>query len=103
EAGCTTLVVSYRNDPGAPKAPDGRYHLGDREWYDVEAAIAYAQQHGARRITLVGWSMGGGIVLQTLRRSPLAGVVDRVVLDSPAIEWRAVIRRLLDARRVPAF
>ncbi len=102
-AGLTTLIVSYRNDRGAPAAPDGKYHLGDREWYDVEAAIAYARAAGAMRITLMGWSMGGGIVLQTLRRSPLAGLVDRVVLDSPAVDWRAVIRLILDRRGVPAF
>lgn len=103
EAGLTTLIVSYRNDPGAPKAPDGKYHLGDREWYDVEAAIAYALASGATRITLMGWSMGGGTVLQTLRRSPLASTVHRVILDSAAIEWRAIIRRILEDRGVPAF
>lgn len=101
-AGMTTLIVSYRNDPGAPRSPDGKYHLGDREWYDVEAAIAYALSHGATRITLVGWSMGGATVLQTLRRSPLATAVHRVILDSPAIDWRGVIRHILTARGIPA-
>ena len=101
EAGLTTLIISYRNDPGAPAAPDGRYHLGDREWADVEAAIAYALAHGATRVTLMGWSMGGGIVLQTLRRSSLAGAVHRAILDSPAVDWRAVIARILERRRIP--
>lgn len=102
EAGLSCLIVSYRNDPGAPASPDGRYHLGEREWYDVEAAIAFAIAHGAKRITLCGWSMGGGIVMQLLRRSPLAAAVTRVLLDSPALDWREVIRLLLERRRIPA-
>lgn len=87
----SSLVITYRNDVGAPDAPDGKYHLGATEWLDVEAAIRYAIERGAERIVLAGWSMGGGTVLQTLLRSPLASHVDRVILDSPALDWSAIL------------
>ena len=68
DAGWTSLVTAYRNDRDAPRGPDGRYNLGLSEWRDVEAAMGYAVSHGARRILLLGWSMGGAIVLQALDR-----------------------------------
>jgi alpha-beta hydrolase superfamily lysophospholipase len=86
-AGYTSLLVSYRNDEGAPASLDGRYGLGDTEWRDVESAIRYAVDHGATDVVLMGWSMGGATVLQTITRSKLAGVIRGIVLDSPVIDW----------------
>ncbi|MGA0566026.1 alpha/beta hydrolase family protein [Rathayibacter sp. KR2-224] len=91
EKGYTSLVASYRNDGDAPASSDGRYALGSTEWRDVDAAIAYALRNGARRIVLVGWSMGGAIVLQTAVRSPRADAVCGVVLDSPVIDWKETL------------
>lgn len=87
DAGYTSLLISYRNDFEAPSSEDGRYSLGDTEWKDVEAAIAFAIEHGAKSVVLMGWSMGGATVLQAVSRSPLADVVKGVVLDSPVIDW----------------
>ena len=64
--GMTSLLISYRNDGDAPDAADARYGLGTTEWEDVEAAIRYALDHGARDVVLFGWSMGGAVVLQTV-------------------------------------
>lgn len=86
-AGYTALLISYRNDGDAPASSDGRYGLGDTEWHDVEAALRYAVDHGATDIVLMGWSMGGATVLQTVTRSSLAPVVRGIVLDSPVIDW----------------
>jgi len=91
-SGRSTLVVSYRNDPGAPPDPHGRYGLGLREWEDVEAAMRFALERGAKRFVLGGWSMGGATVLQLAQRSELARLVDGMLLDSPAVDWRAVLR-----------
>lgn len=99
--GYTCLVPMYRNDDGAPASIDGRYNLGLSEWRDVEAAIRYAVLHGARDIALVGWSMGAGIVLQTLDCSPMAGWVDKVVLDGPVIDWGDVISHQADVHKLP--
>lgn len=90
--GWTSVVTAYRNDRDAPRGPDGRYNLGLSEWRDVEAAMGYAVSHGARRIILLGWSMGGAIVLQTLDHSPLAEYVVGVVLNSAVIDWGVVLR-----------
>jgi len=52
---------------------------------------------------LVGWSMGGAIVLQTLSRSPLAAeLVTKVVLDAPVVDWGDVIRHHVRLGRIPA-
>ncbi|NNG39923.1 alpha/beta fold hydrolase [Flexivirga sp. ID2601S] len=88
--GINCLIPSYRNDIGAPASRDGRYHLGLSEWEDVEAALLYAVERGAREVQLFGWSMGGAVVLQLLDRSWLADVVTRVVLDAPVVSWPAV-------------
>jgi pimeloyl-ACP methyl ester carboxylesterase len=101
-AGWTSLVAAYRNDRDAPRGPDGRYNLGLSEWRDVEAAMAYAVSHGARRIVLFGWSMGGAVVLQALDRSPLADRVAGVVLDSAVVDWGVVLRHHGRLRRLPS-
>ncbi len=87
EAGYNSLLISYRNDGEAPASEDRRYSLGDVEWLDVEAAMLYALDHGATKIVLMGWSMGGATVLQAATRSRLASVVDGIVLDSPVVNW----------------
>lgn len=101
DAGWTSLVTAYRNDRDAPRGPDGRYNLGLSEWRDVEAAMGYAVSHGARRILLFGWSMGGAIVLQALDRSTLSEYVVGVVLDSPVIDWGVVLRHHGRLHKVP--
>jgi alpha-beta hydrolase superfamily lysophospholipase len=86
-ANWTTLIVSYRNDGDAPRSDDHRYALGDSEWLDVQAAMHYAIEHGARDIVLLGYSMGGATVLQAVTRSTLADRVRGVILDSPVVDW----------------
>lgn len=102
EAGYTSLLVSYRNDGDAPRSLDGRYALGDSEWHDVDAAVRYAIAQGATDIVLMGWSMGGAIVLQEVTRSEHVGIVRGVVLDSPVIDWVTALRHQGDLRRLPA-
>ncbi|MFN8077371.1 MAG: alpha/beta fold hydrolase [Kineosporiaceae bacterium] len=100
--GLTSLVVSYRNDAGAPRSPRGRYRLGDAEWVDVEAAIVHALEAGARDVVLLGWSMGAAIALQTVARSWLAPRIRALVLDAPVVDWRDVLVHQARVHGVPA-
>jgi alpha-beta hydrolase superfamily lysophospholipase len=101
EQGYSSLLISYRNDGDAPPSEDGRYSLGDTEWLDVEAAVRFALDAGARELVLMGWSMGGAIVLQTVTRSRLAHAVRGVVLESPVVEWRTALDFQAKALRLP--
>ncbi|MGV2983748.1 alpha/beta hydrolase family protein [Microbacterium sp. AGC85] len=90
--GMPNLVVSYRNDGEAPRSKGGSYALGASEWRDVDAAISYALRHGATRVLLMGWSMGGAIALQTAVSSAHREAIAGLVLDSPVVDWRGVLR-----------
>ena len=99
----TGLCVSYRNDPAGPADPDGIYRQGDREWEDVEAALRLALDHGATDVVLVGYSMGGQITANLLRRSAVADEVDAVIWDSPLLDWGPVIAAGAQDRGVPGW
>jgi len=90
--GLPNLVVSYRNDGEAPRSKGGSYALGASEWRDVDAAISYALRHGATRVLLMGWSMGGAIALQTAVSSAHREAIAGLVLESPVVDWRTVLR-----------
>jgi len=102
DAGHPTLTITYRNDVGAPPSPDRRYHLGDTEWEDLAAAVRFARSHGARRVSLFGWSMGAAIIGAFLDRSADAAAIAAVVWDAPLVDWRATLRRQARNRRLPA-
>ncbi|MFK0401084.1 alpha/beta hydrolase [Microbacterium sp. NPDC090225] len=91
-AGLPNLVVSYRNDGEAPRSRGGAYALGAAEWRDVDAAIAYALRHGAERVILMGWSMGGAVSLQTAVNSGNRDRIAGLILESPVVDWRTVLR-----------
>jgi uncharacterized protein len=102
-AGVPALLVTYREDVGAPSSPDGLHHMGLTEWRDLEAAARYALAHGAQRLVLVGASMGGAIVSQFMEHSPLAGRVAGLVLDAPALSWKAVLSFNASEMGLPSF
>ncbi len=99
--GMTSLVVSYRNDGQAPGSADGRYSLGQNEWRDVEAALAYAVDHGAQRIFLFGWSLGGSIALQAAARSKYRHQIVGLVLDAPVFDWTSTLLANARAAKLP--
>lgn len=103
DRGFTSLLISYRNDGVAPRSDDGLYALGDIEWLDVEAAVQYAVDNGAREIVLMGWSMGGATVLQTVSRSNLASFITGLILESPVVDWITALDHQAGALRVPRF
>ncbi|MEZ3161007.1 alpha/beta fold hydrolase [Microbacterium sp. BWT-B31] len=100
--GITSLVVSYRNDGEAPRSRTGTYALGATEWRDVDAAVGFARRHGAKRVVLMGWSMGGAVTLQLALNSPHASVIAGLVLESPVIDWRIVLDYQARLLKLPA-
>lgn len=99
--GITSLVASYNTTEGLPEPVAGRYHLGDREWLDVESAVIYAAENGADEVILFGWSMGAAICLQVVSRSWTHPRVRGLVLDSPVIDWRDVLAHQARVNRLP--
>lgn len=101
--GLPTLLITYRDDQGAPKSPDGFHHMGLTEWRDLGAAAQYALGRGARRFVLVGYSMGCAIVTQFLEHSPLAGHTAGIVLDAPALDWQGILEFNAEQMGFPGF
>ena len=92
DAGIDSLVIEYRNDPGAPADPSGLYRFGRTEWQDVEAAVQYALDNGAEQIILVGFSTGATGEFAFLEQSDISGTVVGVVFDSPNIDFGRAVR-----------
>jgi len=101
EAGIPTLIITYRNDAGAPAAPDNRYGFGLGEWRDLDAAVLYLLDQGALAILLSGESMGGGIIGQFLMQSEQAEHVVAVALDAPALDFPAVVEATIKRLGAP--
>ena len=100
--GFTSLVPSFRSDQEVSPPQAESSHLGQTEWRDVESAVAYAVAHGARRIILSGWSMGGTIALLTAERSAYRDRIVGVVLVGPVTSWRKTITAGAARAGVPA-
>jgi alpha-beta hydrolase superfamily lysophospholipase len=89
--GYPMLLIKYRDDAKAP-VDDGMGNFGAHEWPDLEAAVRYALDKGAKRVVLAGASMGGAITLAFLQNSSLADRVAGAFLDSPASDFGYIVR-----------
>jgi alpha-beta hydrolase superfamily lysophospholipase len=101
--GFPALDITYRNDLGVPRDPSGYLGYGQTEWRDLQAAVQWAQAHGAQHIILAGQSMGGAVVAAFLEHSPLAGKVTRVVFDAPMLDLQAVVDYGASQRSLPVL
>ncbi len=101
EAGLPVLVPTYRNDEGAPSNMRDRLTYGKEEWRDLESAVDYALANGAESVVVEGLSMGGAVVSAFLRESPLAVRVKGVILDSPVLDFEAVVEFQAEDSRLP--
>ena len=101
-AGMPVLSVTHRNDEDAPASPDGMHHLGATEWRDVASAVDYAVAAGASNVVLYGWSMGGAVVMMTLRHMDDPDLVSGVILDSPVLDWVSTLDKQGAQRSVPS-
>jgi len=91
DAGLPVLMITYRNDVGAPRSEDGLYSFGLSEWPDLQAAIDYAVSRGAEQVVITAESMGAAITGQYLKRGNNREYVVGLALDAPALDFSAVI------------
>ncbi|MCR2811135.1 MULTISPECIES: alpha/beta fold hydrolase [unclassified Microbacterium] len=102
EQGYTSLVATYRNDGEGPRNGSGRSTLGAAEVDDVDAAIQYAIDQGARQLVLFGWSMGAQVALQLAARPRYGRLIAGLVLESPVLDWVATIKANCARAGLPA-
>ena len=100
--GFTSLVPTFRSDAEVSPPQADSSHLGQTEWRDVDSAVSYAVAHGAKRIILSGWSMGGTMALLTAERSAHRDRIIGLVLVGPVTSWRKAITAGAVRARVPA-
>jgi pimeloyl-ACP methyl ester carboxylesterase len=62
----------------------GRCTVGADEIHDVAAGVGWLRERGYARVAVLGWSMGGSVVL---RYAGLGGAADAVVAISSPGEW----------------
>lgn len=84
-----TLLVTYRNDPGAPVTDDSLLLLGQEEYEDVAAAVDYALANGATDVIVAGPSMGGALTLGYAVREERP-VIRGLILEAPAADIREI-------------
>lgn len=101
QAGLTTLMITYRNDRGAPAAPRPLHAFGTTEWADLDAAVAWALEQGAPSVVIVADSMGGAITGQFLRHSAQVDRVVALALDAPALDLERVVAATLEQLHLP--
>ncbi|MBT4143585.1 MAG: prolyl oligopeptidase family serine peptidase [Chloroflexi bacterium] len=97
-----SLAIDYRNDLNAPVSESGYYDFGTTEWRDVEAAVQYALDNGAKKVILVGFSMGGGVVVNYQLRSDLADHTVAMILEAPMLNFGQTVDKGAEERSVPA-
>ena len=101
DAGWMSLVVSYAGDDEAAPADALPSSLGTREWRDVDDAIGYAVEQGAREIVLVAWSMGATIAMLALEQSAHRDAIAGLVLVAPALDWTRVVENAVVGAHLP--
>jgi pimeloyl-ACP methyl ester carboxylesterase len=99
--GLPSLDITYRNDDRLPLDKSQRYQYGRTEWHDLEAAVSWAQQHGAQHVVLVGASMGGAIVAAFMEHSSRASLVSGLFLDSPLLSFERAVDLGASERDLP--
>jgi pimeloyl-ACP methyl ester carboxylesterase len=100
-AGIPTLMITYRNDKGAPAEQNPIFSFGVNEWHDLDAAVSWMLGRGAPSVILAAESMGGGIAGQFLMHSSQTDKVVALALDAPALDFTEVVADKIGARMIP--
>ena len=96
-AGFDVLTFDLR---GEAESGGDSISFGAREQFDVLGAVVEAQAHGARRVGVLGFSLGGASsILAAARSQDIAAIV----VDSTFADWTETLTRALrDADHLPA-
>lgn len=85
------LMITYRNDAGAPPTDAGVIRFGQDEWRDLDAAVDYALANGADDVVIAAPSMGGAITLSYTLETDAKGV-RALILEAPAADFREIVQ-----------
>ena len=85
-AGYPSLVITYRNDKGAPASQAGRHALGEDEWEDLEAAVDHVLISGGVDVVIVGHGMGTALASTFVHNSELGHRVQGLIFDAPLLQ-----------------
>ena len=85
EAGYPQLAITYRNDAGQPADPSGYHRYGAIEWEDIQGAVDFARDNGAREIVFAGYSVGASHALSYVYRHNFDDI-EGVITDSGNID-----------------
>jgi pimeloyl-ACP methyl ester carboxylesterase len=93
-SGWSVMALAYRNHDRSDPGPDGLFHYGHSEVEDALAGLAELERRGVEEVVLYGFSMGGAVALEALKRWPPDGPrLVGVALDSPLLDPRTVIAK----------
>lgn len=90
--GYSVLALSYRNHSQSTASPDGFYHYGASEWQDARVGLDFLEQQGIKEFALYGFSMGGAVSLELLKRLSPEGLPKPtcLILDAPLLDPKEV-------------
>jgi predicted alpha/beta-fold hydrolase len=94
--GFDALAVNFRGCSGEPNQLFRGYHGGNTE--DLSAVIDAAKAKGYRKMVLIGFSLGGNILLKYLGTS---GMSDHQVVGGIAISTPCALRASLEQLNLP--
>jgi len=104
KAGFTSLVPTYYGEsPANERNTTEGATFGEAETADIEAAVAFASQHGAQEIVLVGWSLGAEVSLTLAERSPHRSIITGLVLIGPTLNWRHSLDQGMSSNSIPSW
>ncbi|MEY2816512.1 MAG: hypothetical protein RJA78_1088 [Actinomycetota bacterium] len=90
--GFRQMSISHQTDPKPAGLGKHKSTLGLTEWRLVEQAVNYAKAYGAKEVILFGWSLGGMICGQYLKRVSDTSIVKAAIFDSPMFDVRNTLR-----------
>jgi alpha-beta hydrolase superfamily lysophospholipase len=91
ELGYSQLTISHETDLKPFGLGSHQSHLGLTEWKQIQLAVDFAKEQGAKDVVLFGWSLGGMFIGQYLRKTD-DSTIRGAIFDSPMFNVRNTLR-----------